>query len=61
LAEETLLVPEHHIYQLRAKVRINTDSQKLRADYLALTEAERDAQDSLKRSKKNSKKILQLF
>jgi hypothetical protein len=26
LAEETLLVPEHHIYQLHAKVRINTDS-----------------------------------
>ena len=52
LAEETLLVPEHHIYQLRAKVRINTDSQKLRADYLALTEAERDAQGSLKPQQK---------
>ena len=52
LAEETLLVPEHHIYHLHAKVRINTDSQKLRADYLALTEAERDAQDSLRTRQK---------
>ncbi len=50
--EETLLVPKHHIYHLHAKVRINTDSQKLRADYLALTEAERGAQDSLKTQQK---------
>ncbi len=42
LAEETLLVPEHHIYNLRAKVRTNADSQKLRATYQALTDAERD-------------------
>ena len=47
LAEETLLVPEHHIYNLRAKVRTNADSQKLRATYQALTDAERDLQDSL--------------
>ena len=47
LAEETLLVPEHHIYQLRSKVRYNVDSQKLKADYQALTDAERDLQDSL--------------
>ena len=33
-------------------MRINTDSQKLRADYLALTEAERDAQDPLKTQQK---------
>ena len=31
LAEETLLVLEHYIYNLRAKVRTNADSQKLRA------------------------------
>ena len=62
LAEETLLVPEHHIYQLCAKVRINTDSQKFRADYLALTEAERDAQDPLKTQQKELKEnITALF
>ena len=58
LAEETLLVPEHHIYHLRAKVRTTADSQKLRATYLALTDAERDLQDSLK---KNYTKILPLI
>jgi len=62
LAEETLLVPEHHIYQLRAKVRINADSQKLRADYLALTDADRDAQDSLKMQQKElQENITSLF
>ena len=48
LAEETLLVPEHHIYLLRAKVQTTADSNKLRtAYYHALTEVERDVQDSL--------------
>jgi hypothetical protein len=48
LAEETLLVPKHHnIYNLRAKVRTNADSQKLRATYQALTDAECDLQNSL--------------
>jgi hypothetical protein len=49
LTEETLLAPEHHhhIYLLRAKVQTTTDSNKLRAAYHALTEVERDLQDSL--------------
>jgi len=47
LAEETLLVPEHHIYQLRAKVQYAADSQQLRTAYLAKTDTERDLEDSL--------------
>ena len=53
LAEETLLVPEHHIYQLRAKVKYNVDSQQLNAAYQALTDAQRDLQDSLITQKKD--------
>ena len=53
LAEETLLVPEHHIFQLRAKVKYNVDSQQLNADYQALTDAQRDLQDSLLTQKKD--------
>ncbi len=54
LAEETLLVPpEHHIYQLRAKVKYNNvDSQQLNAAYQALT-AQRDLQGSLITQKKD--------
>jgi len=44
----------NHIYQqLRAKVRTNVDSQKLRTNNLALTDAERDLQDSLLTNKKD--------
>jgi hypothetical protein len=46
LAEETLLVPEHHIYQLRAKVKFNVDSQQLEVAYQALPEDQRDRQDT---------------
>ncbi len=53
LAEETLLVPEHHIYQLRAKVKYNVDSQQLNAAYQALTDAHRDLQDFLITQKKD--------
>jgi hypothetical protein len=47
LAEETLLVPKHHIYLLCAKVQTTADSNKLRTAYHALTEVERDLQNSL--------------
>ena len=47
LAEETLLVPEHHIYDLRAKTEYAAAVPAIKTAFLALTEEERGT-DTLK-------------